>query len=107
MMVIRGITNKTVMTQQKTGGMIPIMKNLKIMTLNDLMIIMIQMKSTWIKKKFLKEIILEEINKVWQEAYQVVTIQNLIDYWRLFAPHICPKVSAMDVAKKTGIQMMK
>ena len=29
------------------------------------------------------------------------------DYWRLFAPHICPKVSVMGIVKKAGIQMMK
>ena len=28
------------------------------------------------------------------------------DYWRLLAPHIYPKVSAMGVAEKAGIQMM-
>ena len=29
------------------------------------------------------------------------------DYQRLLAPHICPKVSAMGVAEKAGIQIMK
>ena len=29
------------------------------------------------------------------------------DYWRLLAPYICPKVSAMGVAEQAGIQMIK
>ena len=46
MMVIGRITNKVVVTQQKTEGMIPILEDPKMMTLIDLMIIMIQTKST-------------------------------------------------------------
>ena len=44
MMVIGRITNKMVMTQQETGEMIPIMKDPKMKTLRNQVIMMIQMK---------------------------------------------------------------
>ena len=46
MIVIRRVTNKVIMTQQETGGIITILENPKMITLMDLIIIMIQIKLT-------------------------------------------------------------